>query len=123
YGYFIKDGRQYEIIGEIKREDRNEPLDLSRLTVNSSTGAVITLDNLATFEEVSTAPLLYRYNRFASAKFSASLNDGYTIGNGIEAMDEVAATVLDETFATDLAGQSREFRDAGSSLLFVFIMA
>ncbi|MCC5921317.1 MAG: efflux RND transporter permease subunit [Cyclobacteriaceae bacterium] len=123
YGYFVMDGKQYQIIGQMDRENRNEPLDLTSLYVKNNRGQLIQLDNLVSAVETSTPPQLYRYNRYVSATVSAGLAKGYTIGDGIDVMDEIAADVLDETFLTDLTGTSKEFRESGSSLVFAFVFA
>ena len=120
FGYFIRNGKQYPIIGQVERENRNDPLDLQMLYIRSNQGELIQLDNLVSMEENSTPPQLYRFNRFASATVSASLRPKVSIGRGIEAMDRVAAEVLDETYTTDLAGQSKEFRNSSNSLYFAF---
>lgn len=123
FGYFLRDGRQYEIIGQLDRAGRDEPLDLTRLNVRSDSGQLISLDNLVDFSETIAPPVRYRYNRFASATFSANPADGFTLADGINAMREVAAESLDDTFTTELAGESREFAEAGQDLIFVFILA
>ncbi|KGE05163.1 efflux RND transporter permease subunit [Pseudohaliea rubra] len=123
YGYFLKDGEQYEIIGQLLRGARNDPGDLSRLLVRSADGDLLPVDNLVTRREQSSAPVLFRFNRFTAATFSANLSEGYTLGDGIDAMRAVADEVLDESYSTDLDGQSKEFADTGSSLLFVFAFA
>lgn len=120
FGFFIIDGKQYQIIGQVERENRNDPLDLQQLYIRSNQGELIQLDNLVKIEENSTPPQLYRYNRFASATISASLRPKVSIGQGIEAMDRIAAEVLDESYSTDLAGQSKEFRESSNSLYFAF---
>ncbi|HHU59301.1 MAG TPA: efflux RND transporter permease subunit, partial [Bacteroidales bacterium] len=84
---------------------------------------LIQLDNLVTIEESSTPPQLYRYNRFVSATVSAGLSRGYTIADGIEEMDRIAGTTLDDTFSTTLSGDSRDFVESTSSLLFAFGLA
>ncbi len=123
YGYFIKDGEQYEIIGQMRRSARDDPSDLSRLLVRATDGDLVPVDNLVTLEERSSAPVLYRFNRFTAATFSANLATGSTLGDGVNAMRAVADEVLDESFSTELDGQSREFEDTGSSLTFVFAFA
>ncbi|NQW27782.1 MAG: efflux RND transporter permease subunit [Flammeovirgaceae bacterium] len=123
FGYFIKDGKQYQIIGQVDREDRNDPLDLKSLYVKNQQNDLIQLDNVVNLSEQSTPPQLYRYNRFVAATISASLQSGYTIKDGIDAMDAIAARLLDGSFQTDLAGPSAEFRDSSSSLYFAFIFA
>lgn len=123
FGYFIKDGKQYQVIGQVDREDRNDPLDLKSLYVKNQNDDLIQMDNLVKISELSTPPQLFRYNRFVSATVSASLTPGNTIKDGIDAMDEIAAKVLDDSFRTELAGPSAEFRDSSSSLYFAFIFA
>src|SRR5690606_14100737 len=91
--------------------------------VRAENGSLVQLDNLVTIKEQSTPPQLYRYNRFISATVSAGLAKGYTIGDGLDEMDRIAAEVLDETFSTELAGVSKEFRESSDSLLFAFIFA
>ena len=120
FGFFILDGKQYQIIGQVEREDRNDPLDLQTLYIRSNAGDLVQLDNLVTIEENSTPPQLFRYNRFASATISASLAPKVSIGQGIDAMDRIAAEVLDESYSTDLAGQSKEFKESSNSLYFAF---
>jgi multidrug efflux pump len=74
--------------------------------------------------ESSTPPQLYRYNRFVSATVSASLSKGYTLGQGIEEMDKIAKAELDpDNFSTTLSGQSKDFVESTSSLLFAFVLA
>ncbi len=123
FGFFIMDGKQYQVIGQVDRANRNDPLDLTSLYVRNGAGDLIQLDNLVKVREQSTPPALYRYNRYASATFSANLAPGNTVGDGIAAMDRIAAEVLDDSFATTLAGSSREFRDSSNSLYFAFAFA
>ena len=123
FDFFIMNGKQYEVVGEMQQEDRNKPIDLTSLYVRAENGSLVQLDNLVTIKEQSTPPQLYRYNRFISATFSAGLARGYTIGDGLDEMDRIAAEVLDETFSTELAGVSKEFRESSDSLLFAFIFA
>ncbi|MCA1744499.1 MAG: efflux RND transporter permease subunit [Bacteroidales bacterium] len=121
--YYIMNGKQYQIIGELEREDRNKPADIAAVYVRNNQGLLIQLDNLVTIEESSTPPQLFRYNRFVSATVSAGLSKGYTISDGIEEMDRIAGRVLDDTFSTTLSGDSRDFVESTSSLLFAFGLA
>ncbi|ASB50022.1 efflux RND transporter permease subunit [Alkalitalea saponilacus] len=122
-GYYIMNGKQYYIIGELERENRNQPADIASLFVRNRTGELIQLDNLVTMEFSSTPPQLFRYNRFVSATVSAGLARGYTLSEGLEEMDRIAGLVLDDTFSTELAGDSRDFVESTSSLLFAFMLA
>ncbi len=123
FGYFIMNGKQYQVIGQVERQNRDEPFDLRSLYVRSREGRMVQLDNLVTLEERTTPPTLFRYNRFVSATVSASLSEGKTIADGIVAMDEVADEVLDDTFLTALTGPSKDFAESSSSLAFAFILA
>jgi len=123
YGYFIKDGKQYQVIGQLTRENRDEPLDLKSIFVRNREGRLIQLDNLVSLSEQSNPPQLFRFNRFISATISAGLAPGYTLGDGIAAMDEIATKILDDSFSTSLSGAARDFAESSSSLLFVFILA
>ena len=122
-GYFYLNGKQYQILGEINRQQRNKPVDLKSIYVRNRAGEMIQLDNLVRLEENVAPPQLYRFNRFVSATISSGLNKGYTIGDGLDEMDRIAAETLDETFRTALAGESKEFRESASSLLFAMILA
>jgi multidrug efflux pump len=123
FAYFIKGGKQYQVVGEMQLQDRNEPVNLRMLYVRGDNGQLIQLDNLVRVVEKSTPPQLYRFNRFVSATVSANLADGVTIGAGLDEMDKIAAEVLDDSYATDVSGPSKEFRESSNSLLFAFIFA
>jgi multidrug efflux pump len=123
FGYFFMNGKQYQILGDLARSDRNKPLDLKSLYVRNSAGSMIQLDNLVTMSEETAPPQLYRYNRFVSATISAGLTQGKTISQGLDEMDKIAKSTLDETFRTALAGDSKDFRESSSSLMFAFILA
>ena len=116
FGYFIMNGKQYQILGELAREDRNKPLDLKSLYVKNNKGHMIQLDNFVTLQESTAPPELYRYNRFVSATVTAGLADGKTISQGIDEMDNIASKVLDDSFRTALAGDSKDFMESSSSL-------
>ncbi|HOF55007.1 MAG TPA: efflux RND transporter permease subunit [Prolixibacteraceae bacterium] len=123
FGYFIMNGKQYQIFGELARQDRNKPLDLKSLYVRNNTGQMIQLDNFVNLKETTAPPQLFRYNRFVAATISAGLAEGKTISQGLEEMDKIAAEVLDDTFRTALAGDSKDFMESSSSLMFAFILA
>jgi len=123
FGYFTKEGKQYEVIGQVDRINRDDPDDLKRLYVRTRSGELISIDNVVTVEESTTPPALYHFNRYRSATVSAALAPGYTIGDGIEAMEEIGAEVLDETFTTSLAGVSRDFAESSSNTSFAFVLA
>jgi multidrug efflux pump len=123
YGFFIREGKQYQVIGQLERENRDAPVDLAAIYVRNRDNALIPLDNVVRASERSSPPQLFRFDRFVSATVSAGLNPGYTLGDGIEAMHEIADRVLDESFHTTLAGAARDFAESSSSLVFVFVLA
>jgi multidrug efflux pump len=123
YGYFILNNKQYQVIGQADRLNRDEPLDLSSIYVRNNRNELIQLDNLVNLSENSNPPQLYRYNRYVSATVSAQPAKGVTLGQGIDEMHRIADQTLDESFSTELAGTSKEFQDSSSSLLFAFLLA
>ncbi len=123
FGYFFMNGKQYQILGELARENRNTPLNLKSLYVRNNSGDMIQFDNVVSLQEQTAPPQLYRYNRFVAATVSAGLAPGITISEGIEEMDRIAKEVLDDTFRTALAGDSKDFKESSSSLMFAFVLA
>ena len=122
-GYFYMNGKQYEILGEINRQQRNTPANLKSIYIRTDNGDMVQMDNLVDLVGGIAPPKLYRYNRFVSATVSAGLAKGKTIGQGLDEMDKIAAEVLDDTFRTALSGESKEYRESSSSLMFAFMLA
>lgn len=122
-GYFYMNGKQYEILGEINRQQRNTPANLKSIYIRTKEGEMVQLDNLVDLVGGIAPPKLYRYNRFVSATISAGLAKGKTIGQGLDEMDKIAKEVLDDSFRTALSGESKEYRESSSSLMFAFILA
>ncbi len=123
FGYFIFNNKQYQVIGQATRDNRDEPLDLSKAYVRNSRNELVQLDNLVKLTDQSSPPQLYRYNRYVAATISANPAPGYTLGDGINSMDRIADDVLDESFTTALAGTSKEFAESSNSLQFAFYLA
>ncbi|MBA6152899.1 efflux RND transporter permease subunit [Gelidibacter maritimus] len=123
FGYFMMNGKQYQVIGQFDKKDRNKPMDLKSMFVKNDKGELIQMDNLVTTAEHSSPPQLYHNNRYMSATVSASLAPGMSIGDGIEAMESIRAKVLDDSFTTDLGGESRDFVESSSNTLFAFGLA
>ncbi|MEI9919140.1 MAG: efflux RND transporter permease subunit [Bacteroidota bacterium] len=123
FGYFTKEGKQYQVIGQVARSDRDDPDDLKRLYVRTTAGQLVSIDNVVTTEESATPPSLYHFNRFKAATISASPAAGKTIGDGIDVMRKIASEELDDSFNTALAGSSRDFAESSGNTLFAFILA
>jgi len=122
-GYFIKNGKQYEIIGQADRQFRDKPLDLSTVYVRNRQGHLIQLDNLVNVSYRSSIPQIYRFNRYTSVTINAAPAKNYTLGQGIEAMDRIAEEVLDESYTTSLSGVSRDYQESSNTLMFAFLLA
>jgi hydrophobe/amphiphile efflux-1 (HAE1) family protein len=123
YDYFLRNGKQYQVIGQVERSERSQPKDITSLYVRSRTGKLIQLDNLVKTEESSSPPTLYHFNRYKSATISATLSPGRTLGEGIAEMRKISAKLLDTSFHTDLFGASRDFVESSSNILFALILA
>jgi multidrug efflux pump len=123
FGYFMMNGKQYQVIGQFERQDRDDPLDLTSLFVMSSSGELIQLDNVVTISEESSPTQLFHNNRYMSATVSAGLAPGKSISDGIDAMEKIKESVLDDSFTTDLGGQSRDFMESSSNTMFAFALA
>lgn len=122
-GYFIFNGKQYQVIGQADRTFRDDPTDLSTVYVRNRRSELVQLDNLVQVKYSSTLPQLYRFNRYVSATVSANPANGYTLGQSIEAMTKIADEVLDDTYSTSLSGPSRDFAESSNTLLFAFGLA
>ena len=123
YGFFIFNGKQYQVIGQAERHYRDDPADITSIQVRNDKGNLVELGNLITITEESTPPQRYRYNRYVSATFRAAPAPGVALGEGIEAMREISQEVLDDTFATTLTGISQQFQESSGSLYFAFVFA
>jgi len=123
YGYFVLNGKQYSVIAQADRQDRDAPIDVSSIYVRNSNGELIQLDNLVKMSYRSSPPQLYHYNRYMSATVSASMAKGYTLGDGINEMDKIASEMLDESFSTSLAGTAKDYSESSNTLVFAFLLA
>jgi hydrophobe/amphiphile efflux-1 (HAE1) family protein len=122
-GYFIRDGKQYYVLAHAERDQRRQPDDIAAISVRAASGEMVPLDNLVTFKEASLPPQLLRFNRYSSATVSAGPAPGYTLGDGIDAMYEIADSVLDDTFMTSLTGTSADYQESSANILVVFAFA
>ncbi|MBK7041816.1 MAG: efflux RND transporter permease subunit [Bacteroidetes bacterium] len=123
FNYFTMNGKQYQVIGQFDRQNRDEVIDIRSLYLRNAAGQLIQLDNIVSFQEESSPPQLYHYNRYQSATVSAGLVPGKTVGDGIVEMKKIASKVLDPSFTTALTGSSRDFEESSSNILFAFMLA
>ncbi len=122
-GYFTKEGKQYQVMGQVARDDRDDPNDMKSLFVRNTRGDMISLDNLVNVEESNTPPTIFHFNRYKSATISAGLQPGKTIADGIKEMERISDKLTDESFATSLSGSSRDFAESASNTSFAFLLA
>lgn len=122
-GYFTREGKQYQVIGQVSRNERDDPADLKSIFVRNAAGQSISLDNVVTISEESTPPSIYHFNRYKSATISAGLAPGKTVGDGINVMKSIAAKQLDDSFTTSLTGTSRDYAESSSNTSFAFLLA
>jgi multidrug efflux pump len=122
-GYFIKEGKQYQVIGQVQRSDRDDPSDLKNIYVRNNQGEIIPLDNLVNIVEETASPVIYHFNRYKSATISAGLAPGKALGDGITEMQRIADKLLDESWSTGLTGTSRDFAESSGNTAFAFVLA
>jgi len=122
-GYFTRSGKQYQVMAQVDRINRDDPNDLKKIFVRNNAGQLISLDNITNSVESTTPPTIYRFNRYKSATVSANLAEGYTVGDGVKEMERIANKMLDETFTTSLTGSARDFAESNSNTMFVLLLA
>jgi multidrug efflux pump len=122
-GYFYRTGKQYSVIGQVARNDRDDPTDLKNIYVRNNRNEIISLDNLVSMREQTTPPTLYHFNRYKSATVSAGVAPGHTLGEGIQVMQDIAKKLLDDSFATSLSGPSRDFAESSGNTSFALLLA
>ncbi len=123
FGYFLQNGKQYQIIGQAMYDSRNKPGDLTSIYVKNNAGQLISLNNLVKITENAQSPQLYHYNRYKSATISAIPAPGKTLGDGIAEMERIADKTLDTSFSTSLTGSSRDFAESSSNTMFALLLA
>ncbi len=121
--YFIMNGYQYEVIAQVERKDRNKPADINNIYVKNSSGQNIPLSSVVSMKQSQSPATLYHFNRYKAATISASLNEGFTTGDGIAAMQAIANKTLDPSFQTALSGASRDYAESSSNIFFAFGLA
>ncbi len=122
-GYFIREGKQYQVLGQVERDNRDDPTDLKNIYVRNNMGQIISLDNLVKIEEKTAPPVIYHYDRYKSATLSSNLGPGYTIADGLEELEQISADLLDETWNTALTGTTRDFEESTGNTNFAFLLA
>ena len=120
---FKREGEQYDVIVWAGGGERATPADISDMYVRNKTGEMVQLSNLVDVREGVSPQSLNHFNRLRSVTISATLAPGFSQGEALKAMNDVAAKVLPPTAQTDLNGQFREFRDSAGGIYLTFVLA
>ena len=121
---FAREGEEYYVVVQAQRSDRESPTDLSNIYVRSrTTNALIPLSNLVRLEERADAKELNRYNRMRAITISASLAQGYPLGDALSFLETTARTDLPATARIGYKGESLEFKNSSGAVLFTFFIA
>jgi multidrug efflux pump len=120
---FVRQGQEYYVVLQATPGERATPTDLTNLYVRSRSGALVPLASVVRLDERAEAGNLNRFNRLRAITLSAGLSPGYTLGQAIDWVDRTAREELPPTVQVDYAGQSREYLQQGSAVLFTFGMA
>jgi multidrug efflux pump len=123
FGYFLQNERQYEVIGQVERTNRNDTRDLDAIYVRAVNGTMIPLSNLITVSSGISPAAIYRYDQYTSATISAGLAPGVSLAEGINEMDRIKEEVLGKSFKTSLAGQSRDYMESQGNIMFTLLLA
>jgi multidrug efflux pump len=120
---FNMNGEQYDVMLQVEGQDRNTPQALQSIYLMGRGGQAVQLSSLVQVEENVAPKELIRFNQLRSATITAVPGPGYSLGDALAVLDRAAAKVLPASFQTDYSGQSREFKQSGSSILLVFLLA
>ncbi|TNE40356.1 MAG: efflux RND transporter permease subunit [Alphaproteobacteria bacterium] len=120
---FNKNGKQYDVIVQMAPDDRRTSSDVNDIYVRGRNDTLIQLSNLVHINETVAPKELNRFNQFRAATISGNIAPGYSLGEGLDQLEKIAHEVLPASARYDFGGESREFKQAGTSLLFVFLLA
>jgi multidrug efflux pump len=120
---FTRDNKLYDVVVQMRPEERATPSDMSGLYVRGRAGELINLDQVATVAEDIGPSALLHYNRVRSYTLDASLTPELVLGEAIDSLRAAAAEVLPPGSSNSLAGESRELEDSGTALYFAFVLA
>ena len=121
---FMRDGEEYDVIIEGNRDSQNTASDMQNIYVRSDRSKqLIPLSNLVSIEEFADASQLHRYNRMRAITLEASLAEGYSLGEALDYLNDLAHTYLPAEALISYKGQSLDYQESGSSMYFVFLLA
>ena len=120
---FKREGKQYDVIVQVADAGRNTPTDLQRIYLPLADGTMVPLSNFVDIRETVAPRELNHFNKLRATTITATLQPGYTLGDGLNALTAAAREVLPAGTQIDYAGESREFRESSASLLITFFLA
>jgi multidrug efflux pump len=120
---YKRDADQYDVIVQTAAGGRVTPEDIERLFVRGRNDVMVPLSSLVKVREAVSPRELNHFNQRRSVTITANLAPGYSLGEGLQFMDETAARVLPPGYATELNGVSREFKSSAGALGLVFVLA
>ena len=123
YAYWVKDGQQYQIFGELDSVSSMSPDALHWVNMRNRSGDLVPLSQVVTLSERQVPPAQYRFNRFAAATFSAGIGPGANLGDAIDRMRQIIQEEGGEAVRTELTGTSRDLQESSGGLVQVFVLA
>ena len=126
-GYYATDftlyGKQFRVMVQALPEDRKDVNSLNGMFIRTGSGEMAPLSEYVTMQRVFGPQAISRYNLYTSVDISAANNEGYSTGDVVKAVEEVAAQTLNANYGIDYTGLTREEQNAGSQTIIIFILS
>src|SRR5690606_4222218 len=119
---FNQFGKQYRVMYQADAQYRANPEGLSNIFVRNAEGGMAPISSFITLERVYGPQSIARFNLYTAIKVSGAPNPGYSSGDAINAIEEVATSSLPVGYAYEFSGMTREEISAGSQTLFIFLL-
>ncbi len=119
---FIRYGQMYKVMVQALPEYRSKPEDVLNISIKNNSGEMVPLSAYSTIDRVYGVDQMTRYNMFPSAELNGEATAGYSSGNAINAIQEVAKTKLPKGYDIDWAGITRDEVETGNEALFIFVI-
>lgn len=120
---FKQNAKQYEVKVQVADIDRRDPDDLTNIYVRGRNGEMIQLSDLVTAHESVAPRELNHFNKLRSARITASVGDGHTLGQALTALENATTHIMGPDARMDYEGISREFKDSSTKIYVAFILA
>lgn len=116
-------GRNYRVVAQADEAFRGDIKGLAKFYVRNSSGAMVPLSAITTYSVIENAPVISHFNIFRNAEINGGAAPGYSSGQAIEALKQVAASTLPEGYGYEFGGMSREEINSGSSTVIIFSLS